>query len=324
MIGKKQGELKMKRRFFKSFVLIVLSFILVLVTFVTTEFSLAYRKATTKSTTPQQTTASMKETVKDIPDVIQVTLIGSDARSADENGRSDTLMLAQYDTKKKQAKLLSIMRDCYVTIPGYGEEKINAAYSFGGEPLLTQTLKDTFDLIPDYYMVLTFEEFEDAIDTLFPKGLTIDVEKDLTVDKIHLTKGEQKLNGHQVLQYARFRKDEEGDFGRVRRQHQVMEAIAEQAKSLSVMTRIPKAVGKIFGQIDTNLPVSVVIDVLMDYLKGDTGDIDALSIPVDHSWDFADDTPVGSVLTIDKEKNKEAITAFFDDDQQEQSDSVGQ
>ncbi|WP_430611883.1 LCP family protein [Enterococcus sp. DIV0876] len=301
----------MKSRFFKSFVLIVLSFALVMVTLMTAEFSFAYREASTKTTTPQQTATTAEETIKDIPDVIQVTLIGSDARSLEESGRSDTLMVAQYDTKKKQAKLLSIMRDCYVTIPGYGKEKINAAYSFGGEALLATTLKNTFDLTPDYYISVTFKEFEDAVDTLFPKGLTVDVKKELTVDKVHLTKGEQQLDGNQVLQYVRFRKDEEGDFGRIRRQQQVMEAIAEQAKSLSVMSRIPKAVGQICGQVDTNVPISVVLEVIMDYLKGETGAIQALSVPVDHSWDFDDNTPVGSVLTIDEEKNKQAIADFF-------------
>lgn len=77
------------------------------------------------------------------------------------------------------------------------------------------------------------------------------------------------------------------------------------------MTRLPKAVGQILEQIDTNLPMSVVIDVLMDYLKGETGTIDALSVPVDHSWDFNDHTPAGSVLSIDEEKNKTATADFF-------------
>ncbi|MCL6158971.1 LCP family protein, partial [Enterococcus faecium] len=73
---------------------------------------------------------------KSVPTTLNVALIGSDARSKDENGRSDSLMVAQYDQKTQQAKLISIMRDSYVDIPGYGMDKINAAYSYGGVDLL--------------------------------------------------------------------------------------------------------------------------------------------------------------------------------------------
>lgn len=302
------------KKIFKCSVVVTLVIVLLVVVFVTKEFTFAYMQGSSQENLKKIETRESEEkgNKEKIPDNIQVLLIGSDARSIDENGRSDTLMVAQYNTKNKSTKLLSIMRDCYVTIPGFGEDKINSALSYGGEELLKETLQQDFSLDPPYYVIVTFKEFEDAIDELFPKGLLIDVEKDLTVDKVSLSKGEQYLSGNQVLQYTRFRKDEESDFGRVRRQQQVMEAIAEQAKSLTVMSRLPKVIGKISGQIETNIPLSILTDFLKEFLIGDMSNLETLSIPIDKSWNFDDNTPSGSVLSIDEEKNKKAIEEFFE------------
>lgn len=301
------------KKIFKCFVVLSLFIILIIVGFATEEFTFAYMDGATQNNTKknESTQSELEDGNVEIPDIIQVMLIGSDARSLDEEGRSDTLMVAQYNTQDHSTKLLSIMRDCYVTIPGFGKDKINAALSYGGEELLRATLKQTFSLTPPYYVTVTFKEFEDAINELFPKGLVIDVEKDLTVDNVSLKKGKHSLSGNEVLQYARFRKDEESDFGRVRRQQQVMEAIAEQSKSLAVVARLPKVVGKISGQIETNLPLSVITNALTEVLTGDMSQIQTLSVPVEKSWEFDDNTPSGSVLSIDEEKNREEIRTFF-------------
>lgn len=116
-------------------------------------------------------------------------LIGSDARSKDENGRSDSLMVAQYDQKTQQAKLISIMRDSYVDIPGYGMDKINAAYSYGGVDLLNQTLKENFKFEAPYYASITFQDFINCVNELFPDGVKIDAEKSLDLDGVYIKKG---------------------------------------------------------------------------------------------------------------------------------------
>ncbi|MBO0462172.1 MULTISPECIES: LCP family protein [Enterococcus] len=251
-----------------------------------------------------------KVDAKDVPTIINVALIGSDARSKEENGRSDSLMVAQYDQKTKQAKLISIMRDSYVPIPGYGMNKINAAYSYGGIDLLDKTLQENFKLETPYYASITFQDFIDCVDELFPDGVTIDAEKDLDLDGVDIKKGEQTMDGNTLLQYARFREDEEGDFGRIRRQQQVVEAVASQLKDVTSIIKLPKAIGKLLGSIQTNLPESVLLDCGLDFLNNDKK-IDTLSVPVDKSWDFNDNTPAGSVLEIDLAKNKQAISEFL-------------
>ena len=91
--------------------------------------------------------------------VRNILLIGSDSREG-EAGRADTIMVLQLDGPSKQPKLLSFMRDTLVTIPGYGENKINAAYAFGGADLVRQTLAENFGLETNYYAKVDFRSFE--------------------------------------------------------------------------------------------------------------------------------------------------------------------
>lgn len=115
--------------------------ILLLLTLVVGYFSIEFIHGFSSA---KQSSTVKKVEPKSVPTTLNVALIGSDARSKDENGRSDSLLVAQYNQKTQQAKLISTMRDSYVDIPGYGMNKINAAYSYGGVDLLNQTLKENF------------------------------------------------------------------------------------------------------------------------------------------------------------------------------------
>lgn len=272
-----------------------------------TGFSSTHKKAPAAA---NQITTTSLDTQK-LPDEIKIMLIGSDAREDGENGRSDTLMLAQYNRKTKTPKLISIMRDSYVPITGYGQDKINAAYSYGGLALLQDTLKNNFNVDIPYYVSITFQDFIDCLDEIFPDGVKITAEKEIDLDGVHIEPGTQTMDGNTLLQYARFRKDEEGDFGRVRRQQQVMEAIAEQAQSLSSILKLPKVIGKVIGSIDTNLPSDLLLSFGMDFIQGKNKPVTTLSVPIDDSWEFNDNTVSGSVIELDLEANKKAIEEFW-------------
>ncbi|MTD41358.1 LytR family transcriptional regulator [Erwinia sp. CPCC 100877] len=246
---------------------------------------------------------------------LTIMVVGNDSRDDDyDQGRSDTLMVAHYDGKTKQPKLISIMRDSYVNIPDHGLDKINAAYAYGGAQLTKEVLNASFGLPINYYLVMDFKDFSDIIDELYPKGVTIEAEKDINLDGVDITKGKQTLHGNSLLQYARFRMDEEGDFGRIRRQQQVMDALINQSKGLVPVWELPQVAGKIVGKIDTNVPTSLLIDLAKDFLSGKVKPLKSLSVPVENSWDFNDNTPSGSVLQIDEQKNVDAIQAFMKDE----------
>jgi LCP family protein required for cell wall assembly len=241
---------------------------------------------------------------------LNILIIGTDSRGEDR-GRSDSLMIAHYDQKKQQPKLISIMRDSYVDIPGHGKDKINAAYSYGGIELVRKTLKEYFDMPIEYYVTIDFDHFKEAIDSLFPKGVTIDAEKDLDLDQVFIKAGKQKMDGNTLLQYSRFREDEESDFGRIRRQQQVISAISQQVTDVTSLSKLPKTTGKLLGYVDTNLPESTILSVGKDFALGNTEKVETLAVPIDKSWEFNNDTPSGSVLELDTEANAKAIKKFL-------------
>lgn len=236
-----------------------------------------------------------------------ILLIGSDSREG-ETSRADTIMIVNIDSGKP--KLVSIMRDTYVAIPGHDDNKINASYAFGGAELLRKTIAENFGIQCQYYAMVDFQSFEKVIDALFTNGVKINAEKDLELDGVTIKKGEQRMEGHVLLQYARFRKDAESDFGRIRRQQQVMSAVFSQIKSPSAILHGPYAAGKVFGYTSTNLPTTFLLANTFNLLKG-AGGIDTLSIPIEGSWSYGSSYAAGSYLAIDKDSNAAAAAEFL-------------
>ncbi|ROZ35244.1 LCP family protein [Enterococcus avium] len=292
---------------FKRLIFIILGVLLVFECYLIFSFLQGYES--TKNAQSKQTIPFNGEEAPDQND-LNILIIGTDSRGEDR-GRSDSLMVAHYDQKRKQPKLISIMRDSYVDIPGYGKDKINAAYSYGGIELVRKTLKENFDLPIEYYVTINFDHFKEAIDNLFPKGVTIDAEKDLDLDQVFIKAGKQKMDGNTLLQYSRFREDEEGDFGRIRRQQQVLSAISQQVTNVTSLSKLPKTTGKLLGYVDTNLSESTILSVGKDFALGDTKKIETLAVPIDKTWEFNNDTPSGSVLELDTEANAKAIQTFL-------------
>ena len=292
---------------FKRLILIILGVLLVFECYLIFSFLQGYES--TKNAQSKQTIPFNGEEAPDQND-LNILIIGTDSRGEDR-GRSDSLMVAHYDQKRKQPKLISIMRDSYVDIPGYGKDKINAAYSYGGIELVRKTLKENFDLPIEYYVTINFDHFKEAIHNLFPKGVTIDAEKDLDLDQVFIKAGKQKMDGNTLLQYSRFREDEEGDFGRIRRQQQVLSAISQQVTNVTSLSKLPKTTGKLLGYVDTNLSESTILSVGKDFALGDTKKIETLAVPIDKTWEFNNDTPSGSVLELDTEANAKAIQTFL-------------
>lgn len=254
-----------------------------------------------------------------LTDKINVLLLGVDSRG-EEKSRTDTIMIGQYDPGKDTAKLASIMRDTYVNIPGYGYNKINAAFFFGGPELLRQTLKENFDLDIHYYAIVDFQGFIHVVDTIAPDGVEIDVEKrmvyrdDSDGTYIDLYPGKQTLDGENLLDYARFRNDAEGDFGRVRRQQQIINTLKDEVLSVGGILKLPRVIGTILPYVETNMKTSTILSLGKDYLLNPIDSIETMTIPVEGSfWDETYDH-AGAVLAIEEEKNRQAIKEFFETD----------
>ncbi|MGD6896701.1 LCP family protein [Bacillus sp. UMB0728] len=251
--------------------------------------------------------------VKSLDDKINVLLLGVDARPDEEKSRTDSIMVAQYDPKEGTAKVISVMRDIYTEIPGYKNYKLNTAFYLGGPDLLRETLKNDFDLDIEYYALIDFKGFEKVVDALAPEGIEIDVEKQMSANiGVSLEPGLQRLNGQELLGYARFRKDAEADFGRVRRQQQVINAMKDQLLSANGVLKLPKMLGTVQPYIQTNLKGADLLGLMKSLALKQPETVETLTVPVENSYTNERYDGIGLALDIDFEQNTEAIQAFLD------------
>lgn len=259
------------------------------------------------------------ETSDPVDGKLNILLLGEDS---DEQGvsRTDTIMIGQYDVDNDRAKLVSIMRDTYVDIPGYGYNRINAAFANGGPELLRQTIKNNFDIDIQYYAIVNFKGFVHIIDTIAPDGIKIDVEKQMNyIDnagglEINLDPGVQNLGGEELLGYARFRHDAESDFGRVRRQQQVMKVMKDELLSLSSILKIPKVVGTLIPYVNTNMSETDIGRHAFSFLSNPPEQIETLRIPLELPGAYWPESHsrIGEVLEIDEAMNRQGLEDFLE------------
>lgn len=187
--------------------------------------------------------------------IINILLLGSDQRE-DEPARADTIMVVSLSRTQKDISLLSIPRDSRVWISGHGLDKINHAMQFGGVALLRQTVENLLAVPLDYYMLTNFDGFAGIIDAV--GGVEVDVEMQIIgLDgRPIVNAGRHKLNGRQALTYVRFRSDAGGDFGRMRRQQQVMKALFQQARQPKSFLRLPLVAKELAQHVRTDLTIT--------------------------------------------------------------------
>ncbi len=210
--------------------------------------------------------APEKKTEKMVPhDKTVVMIMGVDERE-DDVGRSDTLMIATLDPKKHKAAILSVPRDTRVKIKGYGFDKINAAYAYGGHKLTQSTVEDLLGVEMEHYVLVNVNAFTKIIDAI--GGVDINVEKRMYYEDpwddngglvIDLYPGEQHMDGKTAMTYVRYR-DEEGDIGRITRQQKFMQAVMDKLTSPSIISKIPAIISQVVDSIDTDLSVKEMIE----------------------------------------------------------------
>lgn len=227
--------------------------------------------------TPTLIPTSTPDLVRELPvGRFNILVLGTDKRPDEEGvfARSDSLVLVNVDTISRTVRLMSIPRDLIVTIPDYGESKVNAAYFYGeyyGEPgggpaLALRTLSRYFDVAINYYVTVNFEGFRTIVDTV--GGININVPYELDdymypsddegdlygTIRVHFDAGWQRMDGKTALRYARTR-HADNDYARSRRQLQVIMAIRQKAMSLDLLPSAPAILDQLGGMVETNLKV---------------------------------------------------------------------
>ena len=257
---------------------------------------------------------------------VNILLLGGDERGLSENAtpRSDTMMVASIDPVTKKAHLLSILRDTYAEIPGHGSSRVNAAFVYGGPQLAMETVSNLLGIPIQYYVYVDFQGFIKLIDAI--GGVEIDVEKDMYYTSradgpefdINLKAGLQQLDGKKALQYARFRYDAEGDYGRTERQRKLMKAVAGKLKSTTSILKLPKILNEIEPYIETNMDLSDMwkLGNLGFEIRNET--IESVQIP---PRELLVETTINgaSVITADKWSLQNYIQELFAEDTGEEA-----
>ena len=202
-----------------------------------------------------------------LPTGARVVLLGSDAREPAEAGgtdgpeasRSDTILVA-----KAGKGALSVPRDTLVEIPGHGEDKINAAFAYGGPELMSESLEDFTGLSINNYVVLDFNGVEDIVDAL--DGVELEVEEPISVgldgQKVEIPAGKQNLDGLEALAYVRYRGGPTADIGRIAHQQKFLSAMIREATSPSKILRWPATLRAVSKNTETSMnPLEVALTV---------------------------------------------------------------
>ncbi|HEL9636108.1 TPA: LCP family protein [Streptococcus suis] len=263
-----------------------------------------------------------------------ILILGTDGRVGESSGetRTDTIMVLNVNNTDNKVKLVSFMRDTLVDIEGY-EYKLNTAYTLGeqdnqqGAEEVRKVLKNNFDIDIKYYAMVDFATFATTIDTLFPEGVTIDaqfstingevvssveVPNDLQLEENApayqtIQVGVQQMDGKTLLNYARYRSDDEGDFGRTRRQQEVLSAVMTQAKNPMKLFSGSEAIGKVVAMTPTTVPQSFMWlqgpGLLLDAANG----IERVTIPEYGDWIDDYDMYGGMALRVDFEKYQQRL-----------------
>ncbi|MFC7783675.1 LCP family protein [Rossellomorea sp. GCM10028870] len=246
---------------------------------------------------------------------VNVLLIGSDQRK-NEPARADVLMVAQYTPQSTSIKIVSIMRDTFVNIPGFEKSKINHAYTWGGEELLAETIKNNFNIDIHHSVKVNFNDFINMMDLVFPEGVGVTVsEPMIKYWKWAKDPGKQVLKGEEILQYVRFRGDIKSDFGRVERQQEIMalaeKSLMEQMQSGEGITTVVSLMREGLKNVETSTPISEVIKYGMSLMLKPVNRVDTLRVPVEGSFTDLSTVNAGLVLDMDEQKNQEAIRDFL-------------
>ncbi len=280
--------------------------------------------------------------LKSDSDIINILIVGNDQREEKnayggtytEGGLSDVMMIGTMDLKHKRLKLSSLLRDCYVEIPGHGGNKLNAAYPLGGGAkdgggisLLYQTIAYNFGIKLDGYVEVGFESFVKVINGV--GGVDIELSESEaeylnTTNYIsrkkyrNVKKGWNHMNGVQALGYCRIRKNcttvtgLTDDYARTYRQRTTISAAFDRVKTMP-MSKWLDIFEDISKNIRTDISKKEILSFITDVITMGQTSIDTLQIPM-NGYFYGGTTNAGSSLILDtRDDNASGLNEFIFD-----------
>lgn len=287
--------------------------------------------------TPEITEAPVvTEAVEEPQTIYNFLLLGiEDVPEVEGQPKTDLIMLATVDTVNGTLHLTTILRDLLVQIPGYTDNTISSVYSEGGISVLYETMEKNLGIVPDGYLLVSYQGFRDMIDLL--GGVTIEL---TSREANYLNKtnyismpenrtvvaGENHMNGDQVLGYCRIRhvetKDMEyNDIGRTTRQRQVLYSVFEQLKAQSAADAY-KILKSCLSYVTTDITGDECSAYLEEFLNMPAVEFADHRIPMDDTYQTTVVRKV-SVLVADMPANREALLTLLYPETEEEAPEDG-
>ncbi|MBQ1663510.1 MAG: LCP family protein, partial [Clostridia bacterium] len=254
---------------------------------------------------------------------MNILLVGLDSRKDNYTGRSDSMILCTINKKSKKFVMTSFLRDSYVSIPGHGKDKLNAAYALGGSNLLANTIYENYGIVVDRTAVFNFLFVIDIIDYL--GGVTVDVTADElpylnmyihdqneelynlanpNKGQIHSGPGTYTLDGNQALGYARIRYVGT-DVARSERQRLVLSQCIDKCKKLST-GQLNEMMTLFLPRIKTDLTSGDCLSLITTLLRAGSYESGSMAIPTDGTWKDAKVGDQEVIKITDFDANTEA------------------
>ena len=219
------------------------------------------------------------------PDIENILILGTDSRNVQkERGRSDSIIVASFNKRTKQVKLVSFLRDTYIPIEGHGWNRINAAYAVGGVALCVNTINDLFGLDIQKFVIVNFSGASTFVDACGGVDMALTQKEinyllNLKDEFPQNSDGTYHLDGKVALDYMRMRKID-SDFWRTERQRKTMMAIYSQAMARKDVTQMYNLVREGFNLVKTNLKLSEMLDLAQSVISmGSELNIGSESVP---------------------------------------------
>lgn len=277
------------------------------------------RKEITKDFSKLGIDSSMNEQITGTG-IVNIALFGVDTHNDTFNGLSDTIIIASINRKTGVVKLTSFARDTQVDLEGYGIQKINAAYSYGGPELAIKTLNQNFNMNIKDYVTINMRKLIKVIDVV--GGVTIDITEDerkaanyimgeISADQPRIKKsGTVTLTGAQATAFCRIR-SLDSDLYRMDRQKKVLDALFTKAKGLSI-TKIAETIHTIAPMVLTSLDNDEILK-LSKVLTIDGARMESLRFPHTNTK-YQSSAATGWLIKYDLDEASDQLHKFVFDD----------
>ena len=265
---------------------------------------------------PQQKVAAGEEPA------VNILVLGTDSRTSASDPsqwkegaqRTDAIMIVQVSGDRKTVSVMSIPRDSWVEIPGHGQGKINAAYSYGGPSLTIHTVENLTGIHIDHFAVANFESFVALTDEI--GGVRVNLKTPQTLAGKELGAGAQVLDGQQALAYTRERSSlPNGDFDRVKRQQTWMRSIVSRVltngtlSSPTALYSFLKTASRTVA-VDESFTLNQMQSLALETRHLHSNDIRFMTVPTAGTGTSTDGQ---SIVTLDADADTPLFKAFAED-----------